>query len=103
METEHDMSENQDELADEIRRQLEEWNLGLDEFQDLIERTEASQQAPDSERIRELRTEYTRASERFETLAESGTDTWDEFHTEVTEARRLLDKALNEVRGGPDD
>jgi len=97
------MTDNHDDLADEIRQQLEEWNLGLDEFQDLIERTEAAEQASSDERIRELRSQYTQASERYESLVESGADTWSEFHDEVAEARRLLDEALEEARVKPGD
>lgn len=96
------MSETDDEFIEELRNQMEEWNMGLEELQSRVERAEAEKQSKLNDRLRKLREDYGRTRERFAALSESGTETWDEFREGMTDARKLLDEALEEAGGEPD-
>jgi predicted nuclease with TOPRIM domain len=97
------MSETNDEFIEDLRSQLEEWNMGLEELQSRVERAEAEKQSRLNDRLRRLREDYHRSRERFTTLSESGTETWDEFREGMITARKLLDEALQEAGGEPDE
>jgi chromosome segregation ATPase len=101
--------DNPDEI-EELRRQLEEWNMGLDELQSRIEREEADERHRLRERIRKLRESYDETMERFtarlagdDDLAERGTESWEDFREGMARARKLLDEAFDESVGDPDD
>lgn len=96
------MADNDDQFIEELRSQLAEWNVGLEELQSRVERAEAEKQSQLNERLRRLRQDYEQSRERFTALSEEGTPTWDEFRKGMTDARKLLDEALEEAGGEPE-
>ncbi len=93
------MSADKDDPTEELKDQLEEWNMGLDELQSRIERAEAEKQSRLNERAKELRSDYEAAQKRFSSLGEGTPEEWDEFREGMKEGRRLLDEALEESGG----
>jgi predicted nuclease with TOPRIM domain len=99
--------DNPDEI-EELRRQLEEWNMGLDELQSRIEREEADERHRLRERIRKLRESYDETMERFtarlagdDDLAERGTESWEAFPEGLAPARKHLADAREACVGVP--
>jgi predicted nuclease with TOPRIM domain len=101
------MDQSHDDVAEELRSQLEEWNMGLDELQSRVERAEAEHRSALEARIKMLRKDYEEARDRLQALAAQGGETWEEFREGMTRARRLLDEALEETQpdgdAGSDD
>jgi predicted nuclease with TOPRIM domain len=94
------MDRKDDGILDELRQRLEEWNMGLDELQATVDRAEAERNARLSERLQALRDDYDRARTRFADPPREKEGEWDELRSGMEEARRLLDAALEESRGG---
>ncbi len=92
------MGRSHDDVTEELRSQLEEWNMGLDELQARVERAEAERRSALEARIKALRKDYEEARDRLEALSAKGGETWAEFREGMTRARRLLDEALEETR-----
>lgn len=93
------MTDDRDAYVDELKQQLEEWNMGFDELHSRVERAEAEAQSRHAAKIERLRTDYEAALGRVSSVEEEGgPDDWDEFREGMEEARRLLDEGLEEAR-----
>jgi len=96
------MGQSHDDLTEELRSQLEEWNMGLDELQSRVERAEAERRSALEARIKVLRKDYEEARDRLQALSAQGGETWNEFREGMARARQLLDEALEETRPDSD-
>lgn len=96
------MGQSNDDVTEELRSQLEEWNMGLDELQSRVERAEAERRSALEARIQALRKDYEEARDRLEVLSAQGGESWAEFREGMIRARRLLDEALEETRADGD-
>jgi len=91
------MGDSEDDRIEQIRAQLEEWNMGLDELQATVERAEAERKSQLQERLEALRADFERAQDQFNDLPREGEAKWEQFRSGMEEGRRLLDEALKEV------
>jgi predicted nuclease with TOPRIM domain len=96
------MGQPHDDVTEELRSQLEEWRMGLDELQSRVERAEAERRSALEDRIKVLRRDYDEARNRLQASSAKGGESWDEFREGMTRARRLLDEALEETRPDSD-
>lgn len=97
------MSRSNDDVTEELRSQLEDWNMGIDELQSRVERAEAERRADLRTRIEAFRENYEEARKRFESVSAKGEKSWDEFREGMKQARSLLDEALEETQPEGDD
>ncbi len=92
------MGQSKDDASEELRSQLEEWNMSLDELQSRVDRAEADRRPALEARMKSLRKDYDEARNRLQASSAQGGESSSELREGMKRARRLLDQALKETR-----